>query len=117
MSYTPENRPKLSLLEIIKEKLVTWFGAFGLVLYFIVSIALAFFPLVFLNFGFLIDFLIILAISCLPLVGSLVNAVVWIWALVACIRGPQDIFAIIYYILFVINFFPYVRALFHRRDY
>lgn len=116
MSYTPENRPKISLLDIIKEKLVGLFGTFGLILYGAISILLAFCPLIFLDFGLLIDILIIAVISFFPVLGAIVNAVVWIWALVVCIQGPQDIFAIVYYILFVINFYPYVRAIFHRND-
>ena len=112
MSYKPGFKPKFSLLEIVKEKLVGLFGTFGLVLYFVLSVALAFFPFVFLNFGFWIECLVILVILWLPLIGTVVNAVIWIWALVVCIKGPQDVWTIIYYILFIINFFPYIRAFF-----
>lgn len=112
MSLTPESRPNISLLGRIKEKLLFSLGSFGLILYFAISIVLTFFPLIFLDFGFLIDFLVIVIISTLPLIGSIVNAVIWIWALVVCVQGPQDIFAIVYYTLFVINVLPYVHTFF-----
>ncbi len=103
-----ESKPKYSLRAAAKEKLVIWFGTFGLVVYFVLSVILAFIPLIFLDFRFWIEFLIIMVISCFQIIGSIVNAVIWIWALVVCIRGPQDTFAIIYYILFGINIFPFV---------
>ena len=87
----------------MKEKLTSTLGVLGFIIWFIITSVLAFMPLAFFNLPFWADFLIILSINAFPIVGTIINAVIWIWALVLCIRGPQDMFAIIYYILFSFN--------------
>lgn len=87
----------------MKEKLTTALGAVGLIIYYVVCVFISFAPLAFLDFPFLIDFIIIAAITTIPFIGSIVNVVIWVWALFVCISGKQDAFSVIYYILFVLN--------------
>lgn len=84
----------------MKDKLVSALGTFGVVLWYAIVVLITFAPLTILGFSFWIDAIIIFAITTIPFLGSIVNVVIWIWAFVVCIGGPQDVFAIIYYVLF-----------------
>ena len=96
----------------IKSFLVNTLGVFGLVLYFCIAYLFQFAPLVVLDFHFLIFIVVFFCLTCLPIIGTILNFVLWIWALVVTINGPQDWFAILYYIIFAINtFYVAIRLL------
>lgn len=84
----------------MKEKLTATLGTFGLILWYVISVVITFAPLIILSFPIYIDAAIIAIINIIPILGNIVSVVIWVWALIECIGGPQDIFAIIYYILF-----------------
>ena len=84
----------------MKEKLTSALGTTGLIIWYVISVVITFAPLTILRFSFIIDFIIIAVVTAVPFLGNIVSVVIWVWALIECIGGPQDIFAIIYYILF-----------------
>lgn len=73
----------------------------GTVMYVVAALLTAA-PLFMLGFPWWVDFLIIIGIYFIPFFGGLAQIVIWIWGLVAAISGPQDILAIIYYVLFAV---------------
>lgn len=87
----------------MKEKLTTLFGGFGLVLWFILSIFFTIAPFYFIDLSFWLILLLVYAVLYIPILGELINVAIWIWALVLCINSPQELFSIIYYILFAFN--------------
>lgn len=73
-----------------------------------------------LKFNFFIDFLIILAILAFPLVGAVVELVIWVWSFVVAISMPFDIFMGIYYVALAIyvltKLVPMVLTLFSKTE-
>ena len=100
----------------MKEKLMNALGAVGLGLWYLVSLLIAVMPLVMIDAPFLLK-LLLLAIA---LFVPATSGVFWVWGLVCAIRGPQDIIAIVYYVLFAIMFMPFfistVLNLFRKRQ-
>ena len=100
-------------MKMLKEKLREIFGGVGSILYFLITILLCFVPLIMTDFHFLIDSLIIFAVIFIPIIGQIVYAATWAISLPIVISGKQDVFAIIYYVCFVIYllvfFVPDVR--------
>lgn len=87
----------------MKEKLVGIFGGFGMVLFFITRLIIAILPFVMIGGNFFVTLLLISINSLVPFA----SAVFWIWGLVCAIKGVQDIWAIIYYIVFVVVWIPF----------
>ena len=87
----------------MKEKLASALGTVGFAIWYVISVLITFAPLSILRFSFFVDLIIIAVITSVPFIGNIVSVVIWIWALLECISGPQDIFAIIYYILFALK--------------
>ena len=86
----------------LKEKLSQSLGAFGLVISFILYVIIRFAPLTVLGFPFIVDLILIVVITSIPILNIITSGVLWFWGLVTVINGPQDVLAIIYYILFSI---------------
>ena len=86
----------------MKEKLLSVFGRFGIVLWYIISFLYGFIPLVFLRFPFWVDFLLIVVMTSVPYLGEIVRIVLYIWAFVVVLHGPFDIPAIIFYVFFAL---------------
>lgn len=108
-------------MNTIKEKLGSALGGIGLILWYAVSAIVTFAPLFFvLKFNFFIDFLIILAILAFPLVGAVVELVIWVWSFVVAISMPFDIFMGIYYVALAIyvltKLVPMVLTLFSKTE-
>ena len=87
----------------IKEKMIGTLGAFGFILYYIISILVCILPFVMIDLNFILTFVLIVINYLFPLS----SIIFWIWGLVGAINGPQDIFAIIYYICFAILWLPF----------
>lgn len=64
------------------------------------------YPIVILDLPLWADLTICFVASVLPQFYSVIWIPLWIWGLVSAIQGPQDIFAIIYYVLFVVFALP-----------
>lgn len=70
-----------------------------------------FFPAVFvLEFPFWLTLLVIGFISFVPVFGSIVNIVLWIWAFIVVLGLPLSTLSIIFYILFALNAFDFIQA-------
>lgn len=99
----------------MKEKLMNALGRFGFGLWYLVSLLIAVMPLVMIDAPFLLN-LLLLAIA---LFVPATSGIFWMWGLVCAIQGPQDIIAIIYYVLFAIMFLPFfistVLNIFNKR--
>jgi hypothetical protein len=87
----------------VKERLTNAFGVLGGVLYFAINIIISILPFVMIGGGFWFSFLLISLNTIVPYA----SIVFWIWGLICAIQGVQDIWAIIYYILFVVIWLPF----------
>lgn len=87
----------------IKERLINYFGTFGIYLYFAFTLFLAAFPFIMIDSNFFVTVLLAFVNLLIPFA----SVIFWAWGLICAINGPQDIFAIIYYIIFVIAWVPY----------
>lgn len=88
----------------MKEKLINTFGILGGTLYTLFSWAVFLLPFVMIRAPFWLDLIFFLILQFFPIA----SAILWIWGLVAAIYGVQDIWAIVYYILFAILFVPFI---------
>lgn len=87
----------------MKEKLSSALGLVGIILYYLISLLIAFFPIFIISKSFWINLIFFWIIQAVPISSILF----WIWGLVITLKGPQDIIATIYYVLFVIMFIPF----------
>lgn len=88
----------------MKEKLSSALGIFGIVLYYLILLAVGVLPFVMINISssilrFILFFLYFIFPSS--------SIIFWIWGFVCAICGPQDWLAILYYILFGVMFLPF----------
>lgn len=99
----------------MKEKLMNALGSVGVILWYLLSLLIAVMPLVMIDASFVLNLLLLAIALFIPATSG----IFWIWGLVCAIRGPQDIIAVIYYVLFAIMFLPYfissVLNLFNKR--
>ncbi len=86
----------------MKEKL----SGIGSTLFFLLCLFIGVIPVVAIGLPWWGDLIIILIIQFIPAT----SAIFWIWGLIVTIGGPQDIFAIIYYVLFVVAFLPFIAS-------
>ncbi len=82
----------------IKEKLEEALGGAGIILYFVLSIAISVLPFVMIDTSFFMTCLCVFGIQLFPPI----SLIFWIWGLVCAIKGPQDFFAILYYVVIII---------------
>lgn len=87
----------------MKEKLQTTLGAIGGIIFYLVSLTVYILPLVMIGAPFWLDLLFFGVLYFIPIS----SIVFWIWGLVCAITGPQDAWAIIYYVLFVVMWIPF----------
>lgn len=95
----------------LKEKLFQWIGPAAYIVWYIISFVFNFAPLFVMQWGILINVVLLILMTAVPFVNVFATAAVWIWALVVTIKGPQDVYAIIYYVLFVIQMLWFMPAL------
>ena len=95
----------------MKEKLTSSLGAFGGVLWYILSVVYAFAPLYILRFPFWVDALIIAAILFLPFIGELIRLVLYVWAFIVVLSQPIDIVSIIFFVCAALYFLSAVLPL------
>lgn len=87
----------------MKDKLQSILGGFGAAIYFVISLLVSVLPFVMIGTSFWLNLLFFGIIQFFPTA----SVFFWIWGLVAAINGVQDIFAVIYYVLFVVMFLPF----------
>jgi hypothetical protein len=102
----------------MKEKLVGSLGLFGYLLWIVVGLLYVIAPVVMLDLPFWVTFILLFAINSLPLIGTLINIVLYIWAFFVTLGGPQDVVAVVFYVLFALfvitELIPILSALFSR---
>lgn len=94
----------------MKEKLQIALGSFGMILYFVISWALCFFPLLFCNFPWWGDVIYIALICFLggsPLSG-LLSMIIYVIALINVLHSPIDVWSIIFFVLFAVNIIYFI---------
>lgn len=100
----------------MKDKLLNALGSAGGILWYLLSLLIAVMPLVMIDAPFLLNLLLWGVMFFIPATSG----IFWIWGLFCAFRGPQDLIAIIYYVLFVIMFLPFfissVLSIFRKRN-
>ena len=100
----------------MKDKLINTLGSVGVILWYLLSLLIAIMPLVMIDAQFLLNLLLLGVLLFIPVTSG----IFWVWGLICAIRGPQDLIAIIYYVLFVIMFLPFfinsVLSIFSKRN-
>lgn len=96
-------RNKAGSLSNLKEKIIELLGGAGYILYFLLLGIVTVVPLVMIGTNWWQSLIIIIVNQFLPVIST----VFWIWGLIKAIQGPQDVFAIIYYVLFAIVYLPF----------
>ena len=91
----------------MKEKLLNTLGAFGGILWFILSTLIYVIPFVMIGASFWLNLLLLGIVYFIPST----SVIFWVWGLVCAIQGSQDVWAILYYILFAIGFVPFFVSL------
>lgn len=88
----------------MKEKLINVFGVPGGIFYTLCACIVYLFPFIMIGSPFWIDLIFFFILQFFPAA----SVIFWIWGLIAAINGIQDIWAIVYYILFAILFVPFI---------
>ena len=91
----------------MKEKLMNTLGMVGGILWYVFSAIVYILPFVMIGASFWLNLLFFGIVQLFPMA----SIVFWIWGLVCAIKGVQDIWAIIYYVLFVIMFLPFFLSI------
>ena len=86
-----------------KEKIPNSLGAFGVVLYFLARLIVSILPFVMIGGNFFLTLLLVAINTFVPFA----SIVFWVWGLVCAMQGVQDIWAIIYYIVFIVVWIPF----------
>ena len=87
----------------MKDKLMNALGTIGIILWYLFSILVAIIPFVMIGASFWLNLLFFGIVQLFP--AS--SIIFWVWGLVCALKGQQDIWAIVYYILCVIGFLPF----------
>lgn len=87
----------------MKDKLFNILGAAGFIIYYVFCIFVAILPLLMLDLPFWLHMLFFFIMQFIPAT----SVIFWVWGLIGAIQGPQDTFAIIFYIAFVVMFIPF----------
>lgn len=91
----------------MKEKIVGLMGGFGFVIYLCITSVLTFIPLAIVHWNFVIDAILIAIVLFVPIVGSVVQFLLWIISVPLVISGPFDFVAVLYYLALVIYLIAY----------
>lgn len=89
-------------MQKIKEFLLTSLGTGGMLLFYTISILITIFPLIMFEMPWLLYIVLALLVQLVIVKIPFGLEVLWIIGLVGAISGKQDIFAVIYYILFAL---------------
>ena len=98
-------------MQKIKDFLLTSLGTFGLLLFYAIGLLLTVYPLLMFKMSWWLYMILALIIQLIVVNIPFGLEVLWIIGLIGAISGKQDIFAVIYYILFVLLVVPTVVRL------
>ena len=108
---------------MFKEKLQGRLGSIGTIIWFLGIYLMIFMPILFLGLPWWGTALIAFVLSIIALSFDLLRTfsllILYIWAFINVIHGPQDFFAILFYIFFgiyiIIDLIPLLLILFSRK--
>lgn len=86
----------------MRDKLVRSFGGIGFILWLLLGFCLSYMPIWFLPIHGIAMVAVIAVIMFVPIVGDVLNFILWAVSLPTVLTGPQDGLAIAYYIIFAI---------------
>ena len=89
-------------MQKIKEFLLTSLGTFGILLFYAISLFITVYPLIMFEMSWWLYMILALIIQIVIVNIPFGLEVLWIIGLIGAISGKQDIFAVIYYVLFVL---------------
>lgn len=89
-------------MQKIKDFLLTSLGTVGMVLFYTISLLITIFPLIMFEMSWWLYLILALIAQSVIVKIPFGLEVLWIIGLVGAISGKQDIFAVIYYILFAL---------------
>lgn len=87
----------------VKERLLSSLGCGWILLYYLVRIIVAVLPFLMIDANFFVNVLLIGINMLVPFA----SVFFWIWGLVCAVNGIQDVWAILYYIVFVVVWIPF----------
>lgn len=116
---THPKKSKKKKISVAKEKILNSARTIGFWAGMLLALVISILPFVMIDVSFFWAFILIGVQLFVPAT----SIIFWLWGLICAIIGPQDIIAIIYYILFVIMFLPFfiytfsdfIMKLFHRK--
>jgi hypothetical protein len=89
-------------MQKIKEFLLTSLGTFGILLFYAISLLITIYPLLMFKMSWWLYMILVLIVQWVIVKIPFGLEVLWIIGLIGAISGKQDIFAVIYYVLFVL---------------
>ena len=98
-------------MQKIKDFLLTSLGTFGILLFYVISLLITVYPLLMFKMSWWLYMILALIIQLVVVNIPFGLEVLWIIGLIGAISGKQDIFAVIYYILFVLLVVPTIIRL------
>lgn len=98
-------------MQKIKDFLLTSLGTFGLLLFYAIGLLLTIYPLLMFEMSWWVYMILALIIQLIVVNIPFGLEVLWVIGLIGAISGKQDIFAVIYYILFVLLVVPTIIRL------
>lgn len=104
----------------MKEKLQSALGGFGVILYFLLSWLICFYPLLFCGFPWWGDVIYIALIVFLggTFLSGICSTAIYVIALINVLRSPIDVWSIIFLVLFAVNILYFILnfSLSHRKE-
>lgn len=94
----------------MKEKLQDALGGIGAILYFVITAFLAVYPIGYLDMPLWVMLVAVAVVTFLPLIGSIAMIVIWVLGFIQAVSGPQTMWEILFYILFVVQVIKFVSA-------
>jgi hypothetical protein len=88
----------------MKEKLSSSLGVIGVAIYYIFRLFSSLLPFIMIGAPFFVTMILIFIAQVVPFAIP----VFWIWGLLSAFKGPQDILAMCYYIIFSVCFLPLI---------
>lgn len=96
----------------MKDKMIGAFGTIGVVLWYVASLTISILPWIVMPFGFIVTSIGIAACYFLPIL----NIPAWIVGFCYAVTGPQDFWAILYYVVAAITAFFFILDLVQKKN-
>lgn len=95
----------------MKEKLQSSLGSFGVILWLALSLVACVIPVLVLDFSFWWSLLVLAVVFIFNTLGGVVMFVLYIWAFIVAVQGPQSVITVVFYVCFVLYVLPNIISL------